>query len=89
MRFFFLLIILSAITSCQREIDNVNSSTQGDSIYIESVIILDSSLVTQPNDTLFKFFFEYDIQKRVKRLREFQYVNGAIDFTSDVRFLYR
>lgn len=76
------------ITSCQREIDDVNSGTQSDSIYIESAIILDSSLVIPPNDTLFKFLFEYDIQKRVKRLREFQYLNGVIDFTSDVKYFY-
>lgn len=88
MRFFFIFIIISVITSCQREIDDVSSTTQSDSIYIESAIILDSSLVTLPNDTLFKFLFEYDIQKRVRRLREFQYVNGVIDFSSDVKYFY-
>lgn len=76
------------IFSCQREvIEDSQVQNQNDSVYIKSLVILDS-FVLSANDTAFKFFFDYDSQKRLNRLREFHYVSNTIDFTSDVRFSY-
>lgn len=86
--FFTGIILLICFSSCQKEIDwSVNNPAQSDSTYIKSVVILDS-FVSSPNDTALKFFFDYDSQKRLSRLREFHYVSNTIDFTSDVRFTY-
>jgi hypothetical protein len=87
---FFLIVISIALlfTSCQREIDwGLINKTRSDSIYINSLVILDS-FIASPNDTAVKFLFDYDNQKRLSRLREFHYVSNTTDFTSDIRFSY-
>jgi hypothetical protein len=82
--------LLVYFSSCQKELNgDLNNKTQSDSIYIKSVFILDSLHPTS-QDTVLKFAFDYDSQKRISRLREYHYDNiaNSIDFSSDVRFSY-
>lgn len=84
------IILIAYFSSCQKEIDfNSNTKIQSDSIYIKSFYILDS-LRPPGQDTVLKFLFDYDNQKRIGRLREYHYdypVN-PVNFTSDVRYSY-
>src|SRR5688572_13799274 len=66
-------IMVIFFSSCQREIDgSQNGTTQNDSVYIQSLIILDT---TRPagQDTIFKYQFFYDAAKRLSKRVSFEY----------------
>jgi hypothetical protein len=84
--------LVAGFSSCRRDVDeSTNNIIQSDSGYIKSLIIINPQFPS-PVDTLFKFLFDYDVQKRISRVREYSYeynsTTQGINFKSEIKFSY-
>lgn len=71
------VILLVCFSSCQKEIDwELNNRTQADSIYIQKIISLDTTLPSGL-DTGFITLYNYDSRKRVLKKTETEYDLGV------------
>jgi hypothetical protein len=69
----FLMVVsfIAGFSSCQKEIDwSLPNTTTSDSTVLWKYVVLDTTLTTGL-DTLEVYYFEYDSQKRLGRIREY------------------
>lgn len=88
---FAIIFIIIFFFSCGRKSgDILLPRTQNDSVYIKSLFVLDSSR-SNYRDTVLKFYFEYDANKRISQISEFRWEDATnnFKFSSEVNFSYQ